>query len=377
MKKKIVGMLLSTVLVVTALTGCGSNGSEPEKGNTTAAESAENAESTENAEAAGETDASQTENTEEAAVDTVEPTTELAEAEAAKEKYQIACLTRGLYHNYHQSVKAGLDAAAKDCGIEYTFQGTENETQVDKQVEMLSTIIDQKPDAIILGPLDSEAVMPQIERAEEAGIPVIIIDQPVNSDIPICTITTYGHADGGVFMADKINELYPDEEKVQVAMIASDQYSDYSVLRRDAFIEKIKDYPQIELVDIQYSDGGDQLKAADGTKAIIEAYPDLKVIIGSGEGNAVGVLNALKELGKEGEYTVLGFDSGKVQLEAIESGVELGTEASFPYMIGYQGIVNAVRYLNGGEINKKIDTGYYWVDKDNINTEEAQLRVYE
>lgn len=374
MKKKIVSMLLSASLVMAALAGCGSNNNEPQNNSPAVTESTENAETTEPAK---EAEPAPAESTEEAVKDEAEPTTELAKAEPAKEKYQIACLTRGLYHNYHQSVKAGLDAAAKDCGIEYTFQGTENETQVDKQVEMLSTIIDQKPDAIILGPLDSEAVMPQLERAKEAGIPVIIIDQPVNSDIPICTITTYGHANGGIFMADKINELYPNEEKVQVAMIASDQYSDYSVQRRDAFIEKIKDYPQIELVDIQYSDGGDQLKAADGTKAIIEAYPDLKVIIGSGEGNAVGVLNALKELGKEGEYTVLGFDSGKVQLEAIASGIELGTEASFPYMIGYQGIVNAVRYLNGGEINSKIDTGYYWVDKDNLDTPEAQLRVYE
>lgn len=355
MKKKAVSILLVAAMTAVLAAGCGSSGSGTQE----------------------KKEDTKTEDTAKSAQDDVEPVTELAEAEKADEKYNIACLTRGLYHNYHQSVKEGLDAAAKDCGVEYTFQGTENETQVDKQVEMLGTIIDQNPDAIILGPLDSEAVLPQLERAKEADIPVIIIDQPVDSDIPICTITTYGHADGGVFMADKINELYPDEKKVQAAMIASDQYSDYSVQRRDAFIEKIKEYPQIELVDIQYSDGGDQLKAADGTKAIIEAYPDLKVIIGSGEGNAVGVLNALKELGKEGNYTVLGFDSGKTQLDAIKNGTELGTEASFPYMIGYQGIVNAVRYLNGEEVNKKIDTGYYWVDKENIDSKEAQLRVYE
>lgn len=374
MKKRIISILLTATMVVTMLAGCGTAAETTESGTaeSTPASTEAAVETTE------ETATEETESTEAApTADNVEPVTELAEAVEAKETYKIACLTRGLYHNYHQSVKAGLDAAAQDCNVEYTFQGTENETQVDKQVEMLGTIIDQHPDAIILGPLDSQAVLPQLERAKEAGIPVIIIDQPVDSDIPICTITTYGHADGGVFMADKINELYPDEENVQVAMIASDQYSDYSVQRRDAFIEKIKEYPQIELVDIQYSDGGDQLKAADGTKAIIEAYPDLKVIIGSGEGNAVGVLNALKELGKEGEYTVLGFDSGKTQLDAIQSGVELGTEASFPYMIGYQGIVNAVRYLNGEEVSKKIDTGYYWVDGENINTDEAQLRVYE
>lgn len=373
MKKKIISVLLAMVMTATLLAGCGAAGTdsiETAQSQPAAVEAEDSAEASEPAETTDATAAA-------TAADTVLPVTELAEAVEAKETYKIACLTRGLYHNYHQSVKAGLDAAAKDCNVEYTFQGTENETQVDRQVEMLGTIIDQHPDAIILGPLDSQAVLPQLERAEEAGIPVIIIDQPVDSDIPICTITTYGHADGGVFMADKINELYPDEENVQVAMIASDQYSDYSVQRRDAFIEKIKEYPQIELVDIQYSDGGDQLKAADGTKAIIEAYPDLKVIIGSGEGNAVGVLNALKELGKEGEYTVLGFDSGKTQLDAIHSGAELGTEASFPYMIGYQGIVNAVRYLNGEEVNKKIDTGYYWVDKENIDSDEAQLRVYE
>ena len=46
-------------------------------------------------------------------------------------------------------------------------------------------------------------------------------------------------------------------------------------------------------------------------------------------------------------------------------------------MIGYQGIVNAVRYLNGGTINAKIDTNYYWVDGTNIDSPEAQLRVYQ
>ena len=365
MKKKVISILLAAAMTVTALAGCGSSDSA-------APPAADEEAADEEAESVPETAQESEETAEEE-----KPTTQLTEAEEAKEEYQIACLTRGLYHNYHQSIKAGLDAAEADCNVEYTFQGTEDETQVDKQVEMLGTIIDQQPDAIILGPLDSQAVIPQLERAEAAGIPVIVIDQPVDSDIPICTITTYGHADGGVFMADKINELYPEEEKVQVAMIASDQYSDYSVQRRDAFIEKIKEYPQIELVDIQYSDGGDQLKAADGTKAIIEAYPDLKVIIGSGEGNAVGVLNALKELGKEGDYVVLGFDTGKTQLDAIRSGVELGTEASFPYMIGYQAIVNAVHYLNGGEVNAKIDTGYYWIDKTNIDTDEAKLRAYE
>lgn len=376
MKKKMLGILLTVVMTAVSLAGC----SNSDKGNDTAAEATATPEEKETVETTAAADDAESEpeaKADDTAADDTKPVPATATAVKANENYKIACLTRGLYHNYHQSVKDGLDAAAKDCGVEYTFQGTENETQVDKQVEMLGTIIDQKPDAIILGPLDSEAVIPQLERAKEAGIPVLIIDQPVNSDIPVCTITTYGHADGGVFMADKINELYPDEEKVQVAMIASDQYSDYSVQRRDAFIEKIKEYPQIELVDVQYSDGGDQLKAADGTKAIIEAYPDLKVIIGSGEGNAVGVLNALKELGKEGDYTVLGFDTGKTQVDAIKSGVELGTEASFPYMIGYQGIVNAVRYLNGETIDKKIDTGYYWIDKDNIDSEEAQLRIYE
>ncbi len=99
MKKKFVSMLLSAVLVTMALAGCGAGGNAPESSTTPAAESTENAESAENVEPSGETDTAPADNTQGTVKESAEPTTELAEAEPAKEKYQIACLTRGLYHN--------------------------------------------------------------------------------------------------------------------------------------------------------------------------------------------------------------------------------------------------------------------------------------
>ncbi|MBW7462320.1 substrate-binding domain-containing protein, partial [Paenibacillus sepulcri] len=107
-------------------------------------------------------------------------------------------------------------------------------------------------------------------------------------------------------------------------IIAHDQTSRTGIDRRDGFVNQIKaKYPDINIVDIQYG-GGDHLKSTDLAKAIMQAHPDLKGFFGTNEGSAVGVINAVTEMKAEGKITVIGYDSGKAQIDAIKSGLMAG-----------------------------------------------------
>lgn len=293
--------------------------------------------------------------------------------EAAKGKLYIPVISKGFQHQFWQAVKLGSENAAKDLNVDITFEGPESEAMVDKQVEMFQTALDKKPAAICLAAVDSKAFQPLLEKAKAAGIPVVGFDSGVDSDIPVTTATTDNIA-AAALAADKMAELIGGEG--EVAVIAHDQTSRTGIDRVKGFTDQITSkYPKIVIVDTQYG-GGDQLKSTDLAKAIIQAHPNLKGFFGANEGSIIGVLNAAKELGMEGKLTIIGYDSGQQQMDAIRSGAESGAITQNPIGIGYKCVEAAVKAYNGETLPKVIDTGFMWYDKTNIDDPEIQAVLY-
>ena len=125
---------------------------------------------------------------------------------------------------------------------------------------------------------------------------------------------------------------------------------------------------------MQYGEG-DQAKSADIAKSIIAANPDLKGIYGSNEGSAIGAVKGAEEAGAKG-VTIVGFDSGQAQLDAITSGVEAGAITQNPVGMGEELVKAAVAAMNGEDLPESIDTGYYWYDSSNIDDPEIQAVLY-
>jgi ribose transport system substrate-binding protein len=297
-----------------------------------------------------------------------------AAAPAEGDGIYIPVISKGFQHQFWQAVKMGSEQAAADFGVEITFEGPENETQVDKQMEMLQTALDKSPDAICLAALDTQAMIPLLERAQAEGIPVVGFDSGVASDIPVTTATTDNVA-AAAAAADKMAELIGGSG--QVAVIAHDQTSQTGIDRVKGFTERMAEaYPEIEVVDVQYG-GGDQLKSTDLAKAIIQANPELSGFFGANEGSIIGVLNAVTELEMAGQLTVIGYDAGKQQKDAVRSGLQAGAISQDPVGIGYKCVEAAVKAINGEELPTVIDTGFKWYDASNIDDPELQPLLYD
>lgn len=298
---------------------------------------------------------------------------EAAEAPADSSVPYIAVVSKGFQHQFWQAVKAGAEKAAADYNVTITFEGPETEAMVDKQVEMVQAALDKNPAALCLAALDTQALLPQLEKAQASGIPVIGFDSGVDSDIPLSTAATDNIA-AAAMAADKMAELIGGSG--QVAIIVHDQTSRTGIDRRDGFVNQIEaKYPDIEIVDIQYG-GGDHLKSTDLAKAIIQAHPDLKGFFGANEGSIIGVLNAVAEMGKEGQIVVIGYDSGQQQMDAIRAGTEAGAITQDPIGIGYKCVEAAVKALNGETLPKTIDTGFHWYDASNIDDDTIAPLLY-
>lgn len=295
----------------------------------------------------------------------------LSNGARADEPY-IPLICKGFQHQFWQAVKKGAEEQAKEDNVKITFEGPETEAMVDKQIDMLSAALAKKPQALGIAALDSKAAIPLLKRAQNDKIPVIAFDSGVDSDIPLTTCATDNIA-AAALAADKMAALIGDAGEVGV--IVHDQTSRTGVDRRDGFLNQIKSkHPNIKIVSVQYG-AGDHLKSAEIAKAMIQANPNLKGIFGANEGSAEGAAIGVKESGKK--LVLIGFDSGKEQKDNIMSGLMAGAITQNPVGIGKCVVDSAVKALHGEKLPKKIDTGFYWYDKTNMNDPKIAAVLYD
>jgi ribose transport system substrate-binding protein len=289
------------------------------------------------------------------------------------EQPYIAIVSKGFQHQFWQAVKQGAEQEAKAQGARITFEGPPTEQDIEQQVTMLTNAIQKKPAAIGFAALDSKASAPLMDQAKAQNIPVIAFDSGVDSDIPLTTAATDNKA-AAAEAAKHLSELIGAKGKV--AMVVHDQTSQTGIQRRDGFIEWMKaNAPDIKLLPVQYG-AGDQAKSADIAKSIIQANPDLKGFYGANEGSAIGIVKGVEESGKKG-ITIVGFDSGKAQIDAIKSGVMAGAITQNPVGIGKELVASAMKAIKGEQLPKVIDTGFFWYDKTNIDDPKIQAVLYQ
>ncbi|MEP0233712.1 ABC transporter substrate-binding protein [Roseibium sp.] len=290
----------------------------------------------------------------------------------AADKPYVPLISKGFSHQFWQAVKIGAENAGEEFNVEITFEGPDNEGQVDRQIDMLAAALAKKPAAIGFAAVDSQASIPMLRKIDEAGIPVIAFDSGVASKIPVTTTTTDNIA-AAALAADKMAEAIGGAGKV--AVISHDQTSRTGIDRVDGFVNRIAEkYPDINVVSVQYG-GGDHLISTEITKSILTANPDLKGIFGANEGSAIGVVNGVKEAGAD--IVIIGFDSGAAQKEAVRSGLMAGAITQNPVGIGYETVKAAVMTMNGETVPPVIDTGFYYYDASNMDDPEIAAVLYD
>jgi periplasmic binding protein/lacI transcriptional regulator len=283
----------------------------------------------------------------------------------------IYLVSKGFQHRFWQAVKQGAEQAGKEFNYKIEFVGPDNEQATQQQLDQLKTALAQKPAAIGFAALDSGSAEPVLEEIQQAGIPMVAFDSGVDSTIPKTTVSTDNKAAAGV-AAKHMSELLGG--KGTVGMVCHDQTSATGKQRCEGFQEWMKtNAPDIKLLEPQYA--GEVGLAANTSKALITANSDINGIYGSNEATAIGALQGVNESGKK--LTLVGFDSGKAQIDAIKAGTEAGAITQAPVKMGYETVIAGIKAANGMELPPTIDSGYSWFDKDNMTDPAIAQSLYE
>jgi len=283
-------------------------------------------------------------------------------------KIRIAVVHKALTHQFWLTVKAGAEAAGKELGAEVIWMGPDKETQVDKQVDIIETMIVQGVDALVIAACDENALNGPIQRAVDAGIPVITMDSGVTSDIPLSFVATDNIA-GARAAARELARLIG--EQGEVGLIPFVYGAATSQMREEGFKQGIQEFPNIQLVDIQYCESN-EAKAMSVTQDMLTAHPGILGIFAANESACIGAAQALKTVGKAGQVKLVGFDAADEEVSALRDGTVQALIVQDPFKMGYVSVQTAMAAIKGDSVEKRIDTGVMVVTPENVDTPEVQ-----
>ena len=387
MKKKVLSVLLCTAMVATMAAGCGSDSAETTKTDDTA-------------------------KTDNAAKDDA-ATDDAAKDDAKKEGgMHFEIVSKGFQHAYWQAVLKGAEQKAEELGVTINFVGPNTESDVADQLQMLTSAINAKPDAIGLAALSTDALLDAITTAQSAGIPIIGFDSGVPG-APEGSIAANAATDNyaaGALAAEKTYEAIKDriakaDGPVRIGVLGQDATSESIVNRGLGFIDKIAELIQADgkTVTVEGNDkyvGDSKVKKTDGADVVIEvAVPaqvdaslsktdcetilnkeDTIAVYGSNQHSGEAMVSANETLQKfgTGEDQVIGvaFDSGKVIMGAVENGTFLGAITQAPVAMGEK-IVELLYAAANGETVEDVYTGCQWYTAENMKDEEIAQNLYE
>ena len=150
-----------------------------------------------------------------------------------------------------------------------TFEGPENESDTNSQINIIDSVISENPDALILGIIDQQSGQAQMEEASDSQIPVVIADSGIESDLITSTCAT-DHAAAAKLAADHLCEAIGNSG--EVAIVAHQYNTESSAERVEAFKKEIEEkYTDVKVVQVNYGDGEESI--ADMLKNTLETYP--------------------------------------------------------------------------------------------------------
>ncbi len=243
--------------------------------------------------------------------------------------------------------------AGRDFGAEILWEAPNEETDIARQIEIVQNMIQRDVDGIVLAPSDRHALVPAVEQASEAGIPVTIFDSGIDTEKYVSYVATDNRA-AGAMAAKVVGELL--NGKGTIAMVKHVPGSDSTEEREQGFAEAIRQLaPKLRVVASEYCMSL-RSRALSVAKEMLLAQRGLGAIFGSSEAAAMGSMRALSILGKEGRVKLVGFDASFSLRQGLRDGVVDALVVQDPFYIGYAGVKTVVQKLNGVEPPGRIDS---------------------
>lgn len=319
MKKKLIGVLLSAVMIIGTLAGCSAVNTGESEAPTSGVEATEAASTAEGTGSVKGTNASQE----------LYGSADISNLKGKKIGITIQSLSNAYWAGVMKALQEQLEADGADVTI------VECKDNSGTQIGQIENFISSQCDLIMIHPSDADAVEDAAKEAKKAGIKVMCWDDPMeNTDGNWILDNTSLGVEIGKLAGEFINEHFSEKEKAEVAVLG---YPQTKVLleRGNGIKEGLKEAADGKYTIVAEQPALEPSEAQTATETILQKNQNLKVVVGIGAGPMIGANEALTTYtnGKVPEdMGIFTTDVTKQQLQQIQAG-----DQASKGIIGFEG----------------------------------------
>ncbi|WP_138160539.1 ribose ABC transporter substrate-binding protein RbsB [Peptoniphilus catoniae] len=283
-----------------------------------------------------------------------ENTGEKETTEASAEGKTVGFVISTQTNPFFVTLKEGAEKKAKELGVELIVLDSQDDSA--KAASNMEDLITRGVDLIIVNPTDSDAIVPSVEAANEAGIPVITVDRVSNGGEVVTSVASDNVAGGkmaGQFIIDKLGG------KGKVVELEGISGANSAIERGQGFNEAIEG-SDIEVVAKQTADY-DRVKGLEVMENILQSQAEIDAVFAHNDEMALGALEAIKASGRD--MIVVGFDATDDAVASVEAGELAATIAQQPGLMGEKAIEAAISVINGETVESSIPVDLQLVEK--------------
>ena len=283
---------------------------------------------------------------------------------AKTKKLDVVLVTKALDSEFWQRLKSGAEQAARqDAEVRLAVLAPEREINIDQQVAILEDQILKRVAALAVAPAGVAEIIPVLEKARAAGIPVLIVD----TDIPWPHRAGFVGIDnrlGGRMAADFILRAIGGRGKVAVirGVLGVATQED----RLAGFLDVIQKVPGVQFVGAQPANS-ERALGMTVMENLLTRHPDLRGVFATNDQMALGAMEAIAARNLTGKIVLVGFDAGREAVRAVMDGRMDAVVAQFPERIGERAIQEAVKAARGRPVEKFVDIGTGLVTRENAH----------
>ena len=297
---------------------------------------------------------------------------------------RIAVVSKSVKGEYWKMVKKGMEDAVKaindaygfkkDDQITMTFEGPDNEEDVESQINTIDAVIAENPDVLCISASDMDSCQAQLEAAKENEIPVVAFDSNVSEKKLVKAYRGTDNVQVGKMAAYQLGSALGKMGKV--AVFSAQQKTKSVQDRVDGFMNNIQKYGDIEVVEVIYSDQVDDMETA--MKEVLDKYPALDGVFCT-NADVTELYLGLEKSDAGDAPALVGVDATTKQQEAIRNGEEIGCVSQQSYAMGYQTIWTAAETTapkKSVTIEKNLLLNPAWIDSESMDNPDSSAYLY-
>jgi ribose transport system substrate-binding protein len=296
--------------------------------------------------------------------------------QAAEPSYTIAVIPKGTTHEFWKSINAGAKKAeqelkAKGTKIDIIWKGPLREDDRDQQIQLVENFMTRRVSSMVLAPLDDKALIRPVENAMNAGVPVVIMDSGLKTEKYVSFVATDNYK-GGQLAGEEMGRQLGGKGNVILLRYAVGSAS--TEAREAGFVDALKKSPNIKLISSDQHAGATRELAYQVSQNLLNRFKhEVNGIFCPCEPPTIAMTKALRELGLAGgKVKMIGFDSGSQSVTDLKNGDVQALVVQNPLLMGYLGVMTAVKNLRGEKVEHRIDTGVALITRENMDQPEMK-----